>query len=493
MRVVRLFLFLVIALFDDAGAANDSPSHIFSQIGRFCWILFFFPTSSRAAPVERIVYVNFTSTGTFTFTVPTGVTSVNLLVVAGGGGGGAACSVNAASPYTTGGGGGGAGGFVCLKDVPVTPGQHIPITVGGGGTYGDTGSCVPHRFLSSHSASRSLPVSSTMVRGSASYFSANGGNSSFGAYVAVGGGGGETDCNSQMGGSAGGSGGGASCPDGPGGAGVQGQGYAGGDSGRNQNTFYSGSGGGAGGLGSPSNGGADAIPGPGLSCKVAAGSSQIFATGGPAGASLASSNPGDGGAAPQNCGCNQDGLPGEAGIVALSWAAPSASGTATGTATASSTRSSTSSASASTSATTTDSTQASATALSTASASSTFTAKASSSSTATPTASASATTTLSASPITTSTSTSTSSSSTTPSSQPINALTNNSAVLGVTSVFQFSEESLVQSLVITLYDGFESGLSPTIKFLLILSTVFHHQIRNHFWGCILLDFDVFTT
>jgi hypothetical protein len=65
---------------------------------------------------------SFTATGPATFTVPTGVTEVEVLVVGGGGSGGAI------------GGGGGAGGVVYSAHYPVTPGASIPITVGTGGT-----------------------------------------------------------------------------------------------------------------------------------------------------------------------------------------------------------------------------------------------------------------------------------------------------------------------------------------------------------------------
>lgn len=67
------------------------------------------------------VVQNFTSSGTFS--VPSGVTTVDVLVVAGGGTGG-----------NQHGGGGGAGGLVFRPAFPVTPGGSIPVTVGVGGT-----------------------------------------------------------------------------------------------------------------------------------------------------------------------------------------------------------------------------------------------------------------------------------------------------------------------------------------------------------------------
>jgi len=66
---------------------------------------------------------SFTSSGTFA--VPTGATSVDVLVVAGGGSGGGNAN-----------GGGGAGGLVYMPGNPVTPGGTITVTVGDGGPQG---------------------------------------------------------------------------------------------------------------------------------------------------------------------------------------------------------------------------------------------------------------------------------------------------------------------------------------------------------------------
>jgi hypothetical protein len=73
-----------------------------------------------AAPVVT----SYTSTGSGTFSVPSGVTSVDALVVAGGGGG--------AQRH---GGGGGAGGLIYRPAFPVTPGGSVSYSVGRGG-YG---------------------------------------------------------------------------------------------------------------------------------------------------------------------------------------------------------------------------------------------------------------------------------------------------------------------------------------------------------------------
>jgi hypothetical protein len=63
--------------------------------------------------------LSFTSSGTFS--VPSGLTSVDVLVVAGGGGSGGW------------GGGGGAGGLIYRPAFPVTPGGTVTVTVGDGG------------------------------------------------------------------------------------------------------------------------------------------------------------------------------------------------------------------------------------------------------------------------------------------------------------------------------------------------------------------------
>ena len=79
-------------------------------------------TSDRAfsITVNAPQTTSFTSSGTFT--VPTGLTAVDVLVVAGGGGGGREA-----------GGGGGAGGLIFRPGFTVTPGATITVTVGNGG------------------------------------------------------------------------------------------------------------------------------------------------------------------------------------------------------------------------------------------------------------------------------------------------------------------------------------------------------------------------
>jgi hypothetical protein len=85
-----------------------------------------FVTTNVNAGVVR----SFTTTGTTSWTAPSDVTQVEVLVVAGGGGGGAGSS----------GGGGGAGGLIYNNQYPVVPGQTYTVAVGVGGSSGATGS-----------------------------------------------------------------------------------------------------------------------------------------------------------------------------------------------------------------------------------------------------------------------------------------------------------------------------------------------------------------
>ena len=145
------------------------------------------------------IVTSYTSTGSGTFSVPSGVSSVEVLVVAGGGGGG-----------STNGGGGGAGGLVYAPAYPVTPGGSISYSVGTGGGGADA---------------RSGSAPDNQSRGD------TGGQSTFGQLTAQGGGGGGSRGDGPVGyggevGNSGGSGGGGSSADNspqqqPGGSGTQ--------------------------------------------------------------------------------------------------------------------------------------------------------------------------------------------------------------------------------------------------------------------------------
>jgi len=74
------------------------------------------------------VITSYTSTGAGTFTVPTGVATLDVLVVGGGGGAGNNNS-----------GGGGAGGLIFRPAFPVAPGGSVSYTVGAGGNGSPNG------------------------------------------------------------------------------------------------------------------------------------------------------------------------------------------------------------------------------------------------------------------------------------------------------------------------------------------------------------------
>lgn len=202
-------------------------------------------------------YVINTFTGSGTWTVPSGVTSVDYLVVAGGGGGGGRM-----------GGGGGAGGLLSGTNYSITSGASISITIGAGGAGG----------------------------GASGTVGSNGGNSIFNTTItAIGGGGGGSSGNvgvgyaATSGGSGGGGAGGQSMV---GASGTSGQGNSGANGYASLN--YGGAGGGgasaAGGAGTASAGGNG---GAGTASSIT-GSSITYAGGG-GGGLYSSGTPGFGG------------------------------------------------------------------------------------------------------------------------------------------------------------------------------------------------------
>ena len=79
----------------------------------------------------------YTKTGlAMTWTVPSGVSSVQYLVVGGGGAGGEGAGIYSSNPARGGGGGGGAGEFVAANSLSVSGVASLSITVGAGGTAG---------------------------------------------------------------------------------------------------------------------------------------------------------------------------------------------------------------------------------------------------------------------------------------------------------------------------------------------------------------------
>lgn len=196
----------------------------------------------------------FTSTGTFT--VPAGLTSVDVLVVAGGGSGGGQCGL---------GGGGAGGGLIYRPGKPITPGSPLSVTVGGSGFGGWDGN-QPN---------------------------ATGGDSIFSDLTAKGGGAGGGFSVGRPGGSGGG-GGGNSFQGGsqPGGTGIQPQqggesasygfGNPGGAGSPNNGPSKGGGGGGAGGSGQPAPSPTTAGNGGGGRSYSISGSSTDYSGGGAA-------------------------------------------------------------------------------------------------------------------------------------------------------------------------------------------------------------------
>lgn len=77
--------------------------------------------------------MTFENNGTFTWTVPSGVTRVSVVCIGGGGGAGTYLSSGFSATSTQGAGGGGGGALVWANNIPVTPGGTATIRVGAGG------------------------------------------------------------------------------------------------------------------------------------------------------------------------------------------------------------------------------------------------------------------------------------------------------------------------------------------------------------------------
>lgn len=215
------------------------------------------------APPGQVAY---TTAGSYTWTVPAGVTSVCVVCVGGGGGGGGTSSVDGA-------GGGGGGGLGYKNNISVTPGASVPLVVGAGGTSSQTGGT---SYFSSPSVvegrggTGGTTASSGTGGGGGGYTGDGGGNGGQGGNgtsadsnndnVGEGGGGGgaggysgnggngwSTSTASQNGNGGGGGGGGSSDGGGGGGGGVGllGQGTSGTGGGYNSPSYSNGGSGGA--------------------------------------------------------------------------------------------------------------------------------------------------------------------------------------------------------------------------------------------------------
>ena len=223
-------------------------------------------TRSFSITLQGPQITSFTASGTFS--VPSGVTAVDVLVVAGGGGGGPA----SANP----GGGAGAGGLIFRPAFPVTPGGTISVTVGDGAA-----------------------ANSTAVNGQDSVFgtlTAKGGGWG-GKYNVANGGCGGSGGGGTVGGGGGWDAGTATQPTQPGDSGAYGFGNNGG--GGNSGAPQASGGGGAGAAGTTSSPSAGGV---GLSYTIADGTTPVFYAGGGGGATSGAGGNGGGGSAPGNPG-----------------------------------------------------------------------------------------------------------------------------------------------------------------------------------------------
>ena len=222
--------------------------------------------------VNNYNVTSFTSSGTFS--VPVGVTSVNVLIVAGGGSGG---FYNACGGGAYWAGGGGAGGLIYRPAFPVTPGGTVSVTVGDGGTIGFDGPA-------------QAPSGQDSVFGTLTAKGGGGAGSSYAPNISY---------NGSPGGSGGGAGSGsprtggsATQPTQPGDSGTYGFGNAGG------NTPIAAPGGaGGGGAGSAGTNGSGptyggGAGGAGRAYTIADGSTPVFYAGGGGGGGHGSQGPG---------------------------------------------------------------------------------------------------------------------------------------------------------------------------------------------------------
>ena len=227
----------------------------------------------------------YTTAGTYTFTVPAGVTQVSAVVVGGGGGG--AGSDGDRNEGNTGGGGGG----LAYGTFTVTSGESLTVTVGGGG-------------LTSSGGDGTAGGNSTIARGATVLLSGGGGLGGQERSTAARAGGSSGGTERDGGGSGGSSGSATDNNSGSGGGGAGGYSGNGGNGGSNGGTGAAGSGGGGGGgdsvtTGQAGRGGGVGLFGEGTSGAASggggSGSTNYFYGGGGGARDDDSSGPGNGG------------------------------------------------------------------------------------------------------------------------------------------------------------------------------------------------------
>ncbi len=221
-------------------------------------------TSTRqfSITVNAPVITSYTSVGSGTFSVPSGISAVDVLVVAAGGGSG-----------VDNGGGGGAGGLIYRPAFPVTPGGSVSYTVGN--TAGSSSGPYPSNPAVGQQGGQNSVFGTLTAQGGGT-----GGNWQPNSSGYDGGsGGGNARYNDQSGGNGGGTG---TQPQVPGDSGQYGFGNPGGQSSRSQpQTNGSGAGGGgAGGAGAADQSGTRAGDGGAGKAYSISGSSVHYAYGG---------------------------------------------------------------------------------------------------------------------------------------------------------------------------------------------------------------------
>ena len=102
---------------------------IFNSSTPFCLIGLLMTLSSSIA-LSQPTTQTYSNAGTFSWTCPAGVTSIDAELWGGGGGGGGS------STNSNGGSGGGGGAYVKKVNISVTPGNSYTVVVGAGGTAG---------------------------------------------------------------------------------------------------------------------------------------------------------------------------------------------------------------------------------------------------------------------------------------------------------------------------------------------------------------------
>ena len=149
--------------------------------------LTFRATDSNGSFADRNLSIGVTVVNTYTsnttFTVPAGVTSLQVAVAGGGGGGGSNSTSQAAAA-----GGAGAGGLVYHSSLAVSSGQNYAITIGGGGNGASGGTASAGSAGSSSSWGGTITANGGGAGGAGATASAGAGNGGNGGSGGGGGG-----------------------------------------------------------------------------------------------------------------------------------------------------------------------------------------------------------------------------------------------------------------------------------------------------------------